>query len=106
MTLIGTLIRNRRSGDTYSAWNLPNLEGPELLSISSQNFEQGEPIPAEHAGKRVGGKNVSPHLTWSSPPPETTELLLVVEDLDVPCPSQPCTASCSSTRPGSTLQTS
>jgi phosphatidylethanolamine-binding protein (PEBP) family uncharacterized protein len=23
-------------------------------------------------------------LTWSSPPPETTELLLVIEDIDVP----------------------
>ena len=43
-----------------------------------------EPIPREHAGKRIGGKNLSPPLTWSAPPPETTELLLVVEDLDVP----------------------
>jgi hypothetical protein len=62
------------------------LQGPEGLSVTSQNFEEGEPIPPEHAGKRVGGKNLSPHLTWSSPPPETTELLLVVEDLDVPTP--------------------
>ena len=27
---------------------------------------------------------MSPQLTWSSPPPETTELLLVIEDIDVP----------------------
>ncbi len=84
MTLLGPLLRNRRSGDTYSAWNLPNLQGPDLLTVSSQNFEQGESIPLEHAGKRIGGKNLSPHLTWSSPPPETTDVLLVVEDLDVP----------------------
>jgi phosphatidylethanolamine-binding protein (PEBP) family uncharacterized protein len=84
MTLLGTLLKNRRSGDTHSAWNLPNLQGPELLTVTSEHFEEGESIPLEHVGKRIGGKNLSPHLTWSPPPPETTELLLVVEDLDVP----------------------
>jgi len=84
VTLLGTLLKNRRAGDTHSAWNLPNLQGPELLTVSSQHFEEGGSIPLEHAGKRIGGKNLSPNLTWSPPPPETTELLLVVEDLDVP----------------------
>jgi hypothetical protein len=84
MTLLGTLLKNRRAGDSHAAWNRPNLQGPELLTVSSANFEEGESIPLEHAGKRIGGKNLSPHLTWSPPPPETTELLLVVEDLDVP----------------------
>jgi hypothetical protein len=84
MTLLGTLLKNRRSGDKHSAWNLPNLQGPELLTVTSQHFKEGESIPLEHVGKRIGGKNLSPHLTWSPPPPETTELLLVVEDLDVP----------------------
>jgi len=84
MTLIGNLLKNRRAGGAHSAWNLRNLQGPELLIVTSQDFEEGESIPLEHAGKRVGGKNLSPHLTWSPPPPETTELLLVVEDLDVP----------------------
>lgn len=84
MTPLGTLLKNRRARDAHAAWNLPNLEGPELLTVTSQHFEQGGSIPLEHAGKRVGGKNLSPHLTWSSPPPETAELLLVVEDLDVP----------------------
>jgi phosphatidylethanolamine-binding protein (PEBP) family uncharacterized protein len=84
MSLLGTLLRNRRSGDTHSAWNLPNLQGPESLSVTSRHFEEGDPIPTEHAGKRIGGKNLSPHLSWSPPPPETTQLLLVVEDLDAP----------------------
>jgi hypothetical protein len=86
MTLLGTLLKNRRAGDTHSAWNLPNLHGPNLLTVSSQQFGEGESIPLEHVGKRIGGKNLSPDLTWSPPPPETTELLLVVEDLDVPIP--------------------
>jgi phosphatidylethanolamine-binding protein (PEBP) family uncharacterized protein len=84
VTLLGTLLKNRRSRDSHSAWNRPNLQGPELLTVTSRDFEEGGSIALEHVGKRVGGKNLSPHLTWSPPPPETTELLLVVEDLDVP----------------------
>jgi phosphatidylethanolamine-binding protein (PEBP) family uncharacterized protein len=84
MTLLGTLLKNRRARDIHSAWNLPNLQGPELLIVMSEDFGEGQSIPLEHAGKRIGGKNLSPNLTWSAPPPETTELLLVVEDLDVP----------------------
>jgi len=84
MTILGNLLKNRKARDADSAWHRPNLQGPELLTVSSQQFEEGRPIPAEHAGKRVGGRNLSPQLAWSAPPPETTELLLVVEDLDVP----------------------
>jgi len=99
MTLLGTLLKNRRARDAHSAWNLPNLQGPELLIVTSRSFEEGGLIPLEHTRKRIGGKNLSPDLTWSPPPPETTELLLVVEDLDGPISRQPCTAWCSSTRP-------
>jgi phosphatidylethanolamine-binding protein (PEBP) family uncharacterized protein len=103
MTLLGTLLKNRRAGDTHSAWNLPNLMGPELLIVTSQHFEEGEPVPLENVGKRVGGKNLSPHLTWSPPPPETIELLLVVEDLDVPMskPAVHCLALIDPSRLGS-----
>jgi phosphatidylethanolamine-binding protein (PEBP) family uncharacterized protein len=86
MTLLGSLLKNRRFRDAHSAWNFPNLQGPETLSVTSRDFRDGEPMPLDHVGKRVGGKNLSPHLTWSPPPPETTELVLVVEDLDVPTP--------------------
>jgi phosphatidylethanolamine-binding protein (PEBP) family uncharacterized protein len=86
MTLLGTLLKNRRGRDSDSAWNRPNLQGPELLIVTSESFEDGQSIPREHAGKRVGGKNLSPDLTWNPPPPETTELLLAVEDLDGPIP--------------------
>lgn len=84
MTLLGTLLKNRRARDVHSAWNLPNLQGPELLIVTSEHFDEGEAIPLEHARKRIGGRNLSPTLTWSPPPLETTELVLVVEDLDVP----------------------
>jgi hypothetical protein len=84
MTLLGTILKNRRGRDIHSAWNLSNLQGPDLLTVTSESFEEGNHIPLEYAGKRIGGKNLSPNLTWSSPPPETVELMLVVEDLDVP----------------------
>src|SRR5664280_1804261 len=84
VTLLGTFLKNRRGRDSHSAWNRPNLQGPELLIVTSERFGEGEEISLEHAGKRVGGNNLSPDLTWSPSPPETTELLLVVEDLDVP----------------------
>ncbi|GAA4382930.1 YbhB/YbcL family Raf kinase inhibitor-like protein [Tsukamurella soli] len=84
MTLLGTLLRNQRARDARSAWNLPGLQGPDLLTVTSSRFEHGGTIPHEHAGKRVGGLDVSPDLTWSAPPPETTALLLAVEDLDAP----------------------
>jgi phosphatidylethanolamine-binding protein (PEBP) family uncharacterized protein len=41
-------------------------------------------MPREHAGKRAGGDNQSPPLSWTAPPPGTAELLLVIEDVDAP----------------------
>jgi phosphatidylethanolamine-binding protein (PEBP) family uncharacterized protein len=84
MGVVGTLLKNRRAGETHLAWNLPGLLGPETLEVRSEAFGDGEAIPAEHAGKRAGGRNVSPPLAWTAPPPGTAELLLVVEDVDVP----------------------
>jgi phosphatidylethanolamine-binding protein (PEBP) family uncharacterized protein len=84
VTLLGRLLKNRKARDAHSAWNRPNLQGPEVLTVSSAHFEEGGSIPKEHAGKRIGGKNLSPHLAWSPAPPGTTELVVVVEDLDVP----------------------
>jgi phosphatidylethanolamine-binding protein (PEBP) family uncharacterized protein len=84
MTLLGRLLNNRRAGDTHTAWNLPNLRGPELLTLASRNFGDGDPMPLEHCAKPIGGGDRSPHLAWTPPPPGTAQLLLVVEDIDVP----------------------
>ena len=84
--VVGVLLKNRRAGETKLAWNLPNLSAPETLVLTSGAFGDGEAIPAEHAGKRAGGRNLSPQLAWSAPPDGTTELLLVVEDADAPTP--------------------
>ncbi|MFJ1929379.1 MULTISPECIES: YbhB/YbcL family Raf kinase inhibitor-like protein [unclassified Streptomyces] len=86
MTLLGRLLNNRRAGEAHTAWNLPNLQGPALLTLTSRHFAHGEAMPPRHAAKNVGGGNLSPHLTWTAPPPGTAQLLLVVEDTDVPLP--------------------
>lgn len=84
MTLLGRMLHNRRAGDTHTAWNLPNLLGPELLTVTSRDFGDGESLPLAHCAKNIGGSNLSPQLSWTAPPPGTAQLLLVVEDIDVP----------------------
>ncbi|HZR53943.1 MAG TPA: YbhB/YbcL family Raf kinase inhibitor-like protein [Streptosporangiaceae bacterium] len=86
MSLIGTVLRNRRAGETHLAWNLPNLAGPETMHLTSRVFADGAAIPREHAGKRAGGQNVSPELAWSALPDGCAQLLLVIEDIDAPLP--------------------
>ena len=84
MSFFGTLLKNRRAGEAGLAWNQRGLAGPETLELTSPAFTDGSPIPVEHAGKRVGGRETSPPLTWSDVPEGTAELFLVMEDVDVP----------------------
>ncbi|WP_035792188.1 YbhB/YbcL family Raf kinase inhibitor-like protein [Kitasatospora mediocidica] len=84
MTLLGRLLNNRRAGETHAAWNLPNLHGPELLTLSSRDVSDGGSLALQHCAKHIGGDDLSPRLSWSPLPPGTAQLLLVVEDIDVP----------------------
>lgn len=84
MSPLGRLLRNRRAGETHLAWNMPNLQGPEVLTLTSRNFDDGGAIPLQHCAKPIGGDDLSPHLAWTLLPPGTAQLLLVVEDTDVP----------------------
>lgn len=84
MSLLGRLLRNRRAGETHAAWNRPNLTGPELLELTSEDFDDGGVMPSDHHAKHVGGRDLSPRLAWNVPPRGTAQLLLVVEDPDVP----------------------
>jgi Raf kinase inhibitor-like YbhB/YbcL family protein len=87
VAILGTLLKNKRAGETNLAWNLPALAGPETLTLRSPDFEHGTALAAVHAGKRAGGENRSPALTWSGVPEGTAQLLLVVEDVDAPTSS-------------------
>ncbi|WP_328649339.1 YbhB/YbcL family Raf kinase inhibitor-like protein [Amycolatopsis sp. NBC_00348] len=84
MTLLGRLLRNRRAGDTHLAWNLPNLQGPDQLTLTSRDFDDGGPLPLAQCAKHIGGADRSPQLAWTALPPATAQLLVVVEDVDVP----------------------
>jgi phosphatidylethanolamine-binding protein (PEBP) family uncharacterized protein len=59
--------------------NVPLLtEGPGGLQITSPDFSPGAAMP-----RRSGCRgNVSPALEWTTSPRRTTELALVVQDLD------------------------
>ncbi|MER6223233.1 YbhB/YbcL family Raf kinase inhibitor-like protein [Streptomyces sp. 900105755] len=106
MTLLGRLLSNRRAGENHLAWNLPSLQGPERLILTSRNFDDGAAVPLEHCAKHIGGADRSPHLAWTPPPADTAQLLLVVEDIDVPMakPAVHCAAlidpSCGHLEPG------
>lgn len=94
MAILGTLLKNKHAGETYLAWNLPALAGPQTLTVRSDGFEHGGTIARAHVGKRIGGTNTSPALTWTSAPEGTAQLLLVIEDVDTPTkrPATHCVA--------------
>ena len=80
---IGRALRNRRAGHETLAWSDPRLSTAAEFTLSSPAFEHGSPIPEKHRG-RIFGANVSPRLEWSDPPGGTQELVLIVQDPDVP----------------------
>ncbi|MFE3753375.1 YbhB/YbcL family Raf kinase inhibitor-like protein [Nocardia tengchongensis] len=84
MALLGKLLKNRRAGDAGLAWNRPGLSESTEITITSTDFAHEETLPDIHAGKRIGGKDESPALTWSAPSEGTAQLLLVIEDPDAP----------------------
>jgi hypothetical protein len=51
------------------------------LSVTSESFEHGDPIPERHA---VDGENLSPPLSWSGLPDATQSIALICEDPDAP----------------------
>lgn len=80
---LGRALRNRRAGHQTLAWARPGLQAPEHFTLSSPAFDHGAPIPGRHRG-RLFGPNISPALTWTPPPAGTAELVLIVQDPDVP----------------------
>lgn len=84
MAILGKLLRNRRAGETHLAWHEPALAGPETLRLASPDFLDGGALQPAHAGRRIGGQDRSPALSWGELPSDTTQVLLYVEDVDAP----------------------
>jgi Raf kinase inhibitor-like YbhB/YbcL family protein len=80
---LGVLLRNRRAGEHTLAWARPGLNAPESFALTSPAFEHRTPIPERHGG-HLRGANVSPALAWTTPPLGTAELVLIIQDPDVP----------------------
>jgi Raf kinase inhibitor-like YbhB/YbcL family protein len=80
---LGRALRNRRAGHHTLVWARPDLQAPESFILTSPAFDHGAPIPERHRG-RIVGPNVSPTLAWTTPPVGTRELVLIVQDPDVP----------------------
>jgi Raf kinase inhibitor-like YbhB/YbcL family protein len=80
---LGVALRNRRAGHHTLVWARPDLQAPENFTLTSPAFDHGEPIPEKHRG-RLFGANISPALNWTQPPDGTVELVLIVQDPDVP----------------------
>ena len=83
MAWLGHLLRNRRAGEQTLTWHATGLDGPAEISLTSPEFADGEPMPQRTAGHPVGD-NVSPALEWSGVPEATRQLVLIIEDKDVP----------------------
>ncbi len=80
---LGRALRNRRAGHHTLVWARADLQAPESFTLTSPAFDHGTAIPERHRG-RLFGANVSPALAWTPPPAGTAELVLVVQDPDVP----------------------
>ena len=59
----------------------PGLQATTVLDVSSADFVDGGPMPV---GTTAYGANQSPALSWSPVPDGTGQLVLVMEDIDVP----------------------
>jgi Raf kinase inhibitor-like YbhB/YbcL family protein len=80
---IGRALRNRHAGHHTLAWARPDLQAPESFALTSPAFDHATPIPRRHRGK-IFAANISPALAWTPPPAGTRELVLIVQDPDVP----------------------
>jgi hypothetical protein len=56
-------------------------EAKMAWTLSSTAFKNGERIPRKYTGD---GDDVSPPLSWASPPAKTVELALICDDPDAP----------------------
>jgi Raf kinase inhibitor-like YbhB/YbcL family protein len=81
---LGQLLYRFRGHDRHLAWNRL-VPAPQTLIVSSPAFADGAPIPRRHAGTGVGD-DIAPPLAVAGLPPETAELVLILQDPDAPLP--------------------
>jgi phosphatidylethanolamine-binding protein (PEBP) family uncharacterized protein len=85
MGALGRLLRNVRTGEHRSPLAGAGFTAPYDITVTSTAFGDGAAMPMASAGKGVGD-NVSPELRWTGLPTETRQLVLIIDDVDVPLP--------------------
>jgi Raf kinase inhibitor-like YbhB/YbcL family protein len=85
MGTVGRLLRNVRAGERRSPLGGSGFAAPDGITVTSTAFSDGAAMPKESAGKGVGD-NTSPQLSWTGVPPNTRQLVLIIDDVDVPLP--------------------
>jgi Raf kinase inhibitor-like YbhB/YbcL family protein len=84
--MIGKLLRRLPvAGEGRSPFAGPDFAAPFAVTVTSTAFAEGAAIPKASAGKGVGD-NSSPQLTWTGLPPATRQVVLIIDDVDVPLP--------------------
>jgi Raf kinase inhibitor-like YbhB/YbcL family protein len=83
--MLGRLLRRVRAGEQRGPLAGPGFAAPVRITVSSIAFTDGSPLPLSSAGKGVGD-NISPPLHWDGPPPEARQVVLIIDDVDVPLP--------------------
>ncbi len=85
MALLGKLLRRARAGEHRGPLAGSGFGAPGSITVTSSAFADGGPMPPSCAGKGVGD-NTSPPLRWDGLPPETRQVVLIIDDVDVPLP--------------------
>ena len=84
LAVLGKVLEPIRAGKKELITQASKFDSvPQTIQLTSPAFEDGGCIPARYT---VEAGDISPPLKWSNVPPETQELVLVVEDYDVPFP--------------------
>jgi Raf kinase inhibitor-like YbhB/YbcL family protein len=68
------------------AMELPQTDGPLVLHVRSDAFEEGREIPDEYS---ADGRNISPSVAWSGVPSGAQSVVVIVDDPDAPPPQTP-----------------
>jgi Raf kinase inhibitor-like YbhB/YbcL family protein len=84
LEVVGKILNPLRAGEKELLLSASKFSSvPNTIQVSSPAFADGATIPSLFT---VEARDISPPLAWTNVPPEAQELVLLVEDYDVPFP--------------------
>jgi Raf kinase inhibitor-like YbhB/YbcL family protein len=84
LSAVGQITSSLRAGREMLISNqAPFVSVAPQIQVASSAFLEGGPIPVRYT---ISGEDISPPLTWGNLPSGTREVVLVLEDYDVPMP--------------------